>query len=277
MTQLPDPRTLTCPAATGAVYDYGAHVVSWTPAGATPVLWMSQKSDFEAGKPIRGGVPICWPWFGAGRTKSMAPAHGVARLAEWHLEGQTHSDDAATATYTLTDADVPDALDGSWKATYVVSFGAALQLSLTVENTGSTEFSYEEALHTYLTVGDITQVVVSGLAGSSYLDKAPGGADAVQEGDLTITGETDRVYQTTADVTVVDPVLGRSLVVSTSGSAQKVVWNPWIAKSAAMPDFGDDEWKTMICVEGANALDHAVVLAPGESHTLGYTLSLGAA
>lgn len=263
---LPAPRRLSGASSEGAVYDHGAHLVSWAPTGAEPVLWLSEKTHLEADKPIRGGVPICFPWFGPGRSKDMQPAHGTARLATWALESLTEGDEP-TITYTLTSDDVPDP-QGSWRATYAVTAGAELTLSLTVENTGDQPFSFEEALHTYLTVGDVRQVSISGLDGAAYLDKAPGGADATQQGDITITGETDRVYSSTAEVVVTDPTLGRALSVSKEGSATTVVWNPWVDKAAAMPDFGDDEWAGMLCVETANALDDAVELAPGESHTM---------
>ena len=197
----------------------------------------------------------------------MQPAHGPARLATWAFLGETSHGAATTARYRLTSDEVADP-QGDWEAVYEVRVGAELELALTVSATGSELFSYEEALHTYLAVGDVRQVEVLGLDGASYLDKARGGADAVQSGVLRITAETDRVYRSTAEVEVVDPVLGRRIRLSKEGSAQTVVWNPWVDKARAMPDFGDDEWPQMLCVEAVNALDQAVELAPGQSHTV---------
>lgn len=276
MTALGDPRTFTCATATGAAYDHGAHVTGWTPVGQAPVLWMSAKSALDDTAPIRGGVPICWPWFGPGRTKDLAPAHGFARVATWQFGGAAASDDAIEGTWTLTSDQATDpAFPHSYKATYRASFGAELELTLIIENTGDEEFSFEEALHTYLAVGDIHQTSVSGLDGVSYLDKAPGGGpDQVQEGDILCTGETDRVYQSAGPVTVLDVAGGRRITITTGGAANTVVWNPWVAKAAAMPDYGDDEWSGMICIEGANALDNAVVLPPGGSHTMTYHVSV---
>lgn len=276
MTALPAPRTLTSPSAVAEVFDHGAHVVSWTPVGTAPVLWMSAASAFETGAPIRGGVPICFPWFGAGRSKDCAPAHGFARLQAWRFLGEERTPEAVRGTWELAGDGTSAGFAYPFRATYEVRAGASLDLRLTVTNTGTETFSYEEALHTYLAVGDVRQVVVDGLDGASYLDKAAG-ADAGphrQQGPVTISAETDRVYASTGEVRLTDPVWERTLTVTKTGSATTVVWNPWVAKAAAMPDFGDDEWPGMICIEAANALDDAVVLAPGESHTLGYLLTV---
>ncbi|WP_127126236.1 D-hexose-6-phosphate mutarotase [Georgenia sp. SYP-B2076] len=261
--------------ASGEVYLHGAHVSAYTPAHADPVIWMSRKSMFAPAEPIRGGVPICFPWFGGGRDPGMAPAHGFARLADWSLVGADDADGVVTLTLRLTDADV-SGLPGvqAWahpfEATYTVTFGAELGLELTVRNTGEEEYSFEEALHTYLHVKDVTAVTVEGLDGVRYLDKAPGaGPDLVtQEGPVTFTGETDRVYHSAASVTAVDPGSARIITVAKSSSANTVLWNPWTAKAAAMPDYDDAEWPAMVCVETANALDDAVTLPAGQSHTM---------
>ncbi|HET7723049.1 MAG TPA: D-hexose-6-phosphate mutarotase [Propionibacteriaceae bacterium] len=269
------PREVRTPRSVAEVYDYGAHVWSWRLDGQ-PVLWQSDSSMYERGKPLRGGVPICWPWFGPGRTGDMSPAHGLARISDWTLTDQRETPDGTQLTYELTSLQVPDALPGSdWTLTYDVRVGEDLELALTVTNTGSAPFSYELALHTYLAVGDVRQVSVSGLDGASYLDKVTGRRER-QEGDVTVTAETDRVYDRGGDVVVNDPVLARRLHVSTEGAANTVVWNPWVAKAAAMPDFGDDEWPGMICIEGGNVLDEAVTVDPGTSRGLRYRLAVEA-
>ncbi|WP_454085510.1 D-hexose-6-phosphate mutarotase [Georgenia sp. Marseille-Q6866] len=263
--------------ATGEVYLHGAHVTAWTPAGADPVLWVSNASRFVPGEAIRGGVPICFPWFGAGREPGLAPPpHGFARLAPWRLVAAEEDDGGAvTLTLELTDADaagVPaaQAWPHAFTATYAVTFGRELTLALTVENTGEGEISYEEALHTYLAVADARTTTVQGLDGATYLDKAPGGGPdhVTQRGDVTFTAETDRVYDSTGTAVVVDESAGRRIGIEKEGSANTVVWNPWVDKAAAMPDYGDDEWPSMVCVETANALAAAISLAPGERHTM---------
>jgi len=262
---------------TGEVYLHGAHVTAWTPAGAEPVLWVSSSARFAAGEAIRGGVPICFPWFGTGREPGLAPPpHGFARLAPWRLvAAEEHDGGAVTLTLELTDADaadVPAAQDWphAFTATYAVTFGRELTLALTVENTGEGEISYEEALHTYLAVADARTTTVQGLDGATYLDKAAGGGPELvtQRGDVTFTAETDRVYDSTGTAVVVDESGGRRIGIEKEGSANTVVWNPWVDKAAAMPDYGDDEWPSMVCVETANALDAAIALAPGERHTM---------
>jgi glucose-6-phosphate 1-epimerase len=158
-------------------------------------------------------------------------------------------------------------------AVHTVRFGERLDVHLSVENTGDETLSYEAALHTYLRVGDCEQIAIRGLDGASYLDKADRGLEKTQTGDITIAGETDRIYFAAGDVEVIDPVLRRTLRVRKSHSANTVVWNPWVERAAALPDFDDDGWRSMVCIEGANLLDDAVTLAPGQVHSMGYQVS----
>ena len=146
-------------------------------------------------------------------------------------------------------------------------------MSLTTTNTGGAAFDYEEALHAYLVVGDIHRATVSGLDGVSFFDKVTG-TERVQQGELTFAGETDAVFRTSDPVTLHDPALGRRLVVTTDGAADVVVWNPWAAKAAEVADIGDDDWQRFVCIEGANAFEHAVALEPGESHTTSYRVEV---
>ena len=270
------------PGGAGEIYLHGAQVTAWTPAGQAPVIWMSRRSLFEPGRAIRGGVPICFPWFGPGRNGGMSPAHGFARVADWKLHGARQDGDAVVVTLRLTDGDVVG-LPGAelwpyrFEALYTVTVGAELGLELSVRNTGAEAVTFEEALHTYLGVSDVREVQVDGLDGATYADKTSGGALVRQEGPVVFTGETDRVYRSSADVSVRDGA--RTMVVATTNSQNTIVWNPWVAKAAAMSDFGDEEWPTMVCVETANVADDAVVLAPGESHAvharIGVTLHAG--
>lgn len=266
---LPDPRIVRIGRAVAEVYDYGAHVWSWSLDGQ-PVLWQSALSSREDGLPLRGGVPICWPWFGPGRSGDQTPAHGVARTSEWALTEVTERDGNVVNTYSLLPGDAPGSrLGDGWQVAYEVSVGDQLDLALTVANHGPIPFSYELALHTYLAVGDIREVIISGLDQAPYLDKVDG-AQKVQDGDMQISSETDRVYDQATDVVISDPVLRRRLRITSEGAASTVVWNPWVAKAAAMPDFGDNEWTSMVCIESGNVLGHAVTLDPGHTATLRY-------
>lgn len=276
---LPVVRVSTA-VASGEVYLHGAHVTSWQPAGAEPVIWLSAESEFRPGAPIRGGVPICFPWFGAGRTPSLAPAHGFARIAPWRLTGASDDDGTVTLTFALTHDDASGAPGADrwpfrFTAGYTVTFGAELTLALTVRNAGDEAFSFEEALHTYLAVADARTATVDGLDGARYLDKTSSGEprQVLQSGPVTFTSETDRVYLQGAPTTLLDPG-SRAITITPENGADTVVWNPWVAKAAAMADFGDDEWPAMVCVETANALGDAVTLGPGESHTLRVTYAV---
>lgn len=273
---LPVVRVATA-VATGEVHLQGAHITAWQPAGADPVIWLSGAAQFRPGAAIRGGVPICFPWFGPGRTPGLTPAHGFARTAPWRLTGASDDAGTVTMTFALTRDDVAGSPGAehwpfAFEAEYVVTFGGELTLALTVRNTGEETFSFEEALHTYLAVADVRTATIEGLDGARYLDKtAPADAAPVtQHGPVTFSGVTDRVYLRGGPMTLVDPGV-RAVTVTSRAAADTVVWNPWAANAAAMADFGDEEWPTMVCIEAANALDDAITLAPGGSHTVDIT------
>ena len=271
---LTEPRTVDNAACTGEVYDQGAQVTRWAPTGADPVLYVSTQLRLAPGRSIRAGVPICWPWFGPGRAAGMEPVHGFARTSTWHLSGRDDGPEGTLLTYRLTS---DEATSPHWPYRYTVelraSFGPTLEVSLTTTNTGDDVFDFEEALHAYLVVGDVHAARLTGLDGKSFFDKVTG-TERVQQGDLTFAGETDAVFRTSDPVTLYDPAFGRRLVVTTEGAADVVVWNPWAAKAAEVPDIGDDDWQRFVCIEGANAFEHAVALEPGESHTTSYRVEV---
>lgn len=254
-----------------AILDQGAHALAWQPPGARPVLWCSRLARFEPGVAIRGGVPVIFPWFGSGVDGSRRPAHGYARTAVWQLDGVKATHGELEASYHLESPRAPGVLD------LQASFTAeSFSVALTVGNSGDAPFSYEVALHTYLALGDIHEAHVEGLDGLSYLDTVPGAVVGphTQVGSVTFTGETDRIYSHTGTAWLHDPVWGRTIEVSKSGSASTVIWNPWVAKAAAMADFGDEEWRGMLCIEAGNLREHAITLDSGASHTMTQTLRL---
>jgi D-hexose-6-phosphate mutarotase len=242
--------------STAEIYLLGAHVTQFQRKNEAPLLFMSESSEFEVGKPIRGGVPIIFPWFGP---HDGMPAHGFARLAVWELRAsQVLADGAVMLHFRLP----PDDL---FETDYIVTVGDTLTMELSVANTGSSDCSFESCLHTYFQIGDIHQISVIGLNGTRYLDSLIGEQSTETADAIRFTGEVDRIYQnTSADVEIHDPSLRRSIRVRKSGSKSTVVWNPWIAKSQRMPDFGDDEYLKMVCVESGNVKENAVVLHPGE-------------
>jgi D-hexose-6-phosphate mutarotase len=270
---------VTTPLATARIFTQGAHVAAWTPAGAQPVLFTSRQSHFAPGRAIRGGVPVCFPWFASRADAPQAPAHGFVRNAEWMVESLTAEPDGAiTVVFTIGDREVSHALWAhQFRARHRVRIARALEMAFEVENLAAAPFTYEAALHTYLTVGDVRQAAITGLEGVTFIDKADGALRKSQPAEpLRFTGETDRVFlDTPASVTLHDPVLERRIVVKKGGSLTTVVWNPWIAKATAMADFGDDEWPGMACIETANAGENAITLAPGATHLMSATISVG--
>jgi glucose-6-phosphate 1-epimerase len=262
--------------AQGVVFHHGAQVVDWTPFGHEPVLWLSDKTAFDSHSPIRGGIPICWPWFGAGINGVSFPLHGFGRLSEWRLVSSTENEDTVSARYILVNAS-PDKFNYSYCLTYDVTFGLDFSATLNVRNTGDTRFVFEESLHTYLRVGDVRQTVIKGLNGAPYLDRVAGHFTGphTQSTDLMITEETDRIFHTTGDIVIQDPTMDREIFLSRKGSQDVIVWNPWIEKAKSLPDMSDDGWTSMICVETANVGEHAISLSPGRDHSISFSLRVG--
>ena len=270
--------TVSTARATAEVYLHGGHVTGWQPSGAEPVIWVSRDSQFRPDKPIRGGVPICFPWFGAHATDASAPMHGFGRLREWTLAGAEDQGGEVHLTFLLTDDDTShrSAWPHRFKAEYRVTVGERLAMAIDVTNTGGAPVTFEAALHTYFSVRNVRDVGVTGLAGTEYLDKVDGFARKC-EGDAPIRfiGETDRVYlDTESTCTIHDSGLGRRIEIVKTGSRSTIVWNPWIDKARAMPDFGDDEWPSMLCVESANVRDAAVRLEPASHHMMSAVISV---
>lgn len=254
------------------IYLHGAHVTHFQPRGGKPVLFLSQKSLFEADKPIRGGIPLIFPWFGPNSDDPSAPMHGFARVKNWDVISVFKTSDGdVSATFELTSKQpIAKAWPHSFQLQYTVRVGKELSLSLSVKNLSSQAFSFEEALHTYLVVGDVRQARIEGLTGHQYIDKVDQFHLKTQAADpIAIEGETDRVYLDTTDVVCVqDPTLNREIRVRKINSQSTVLWNPWIAKAKAMADFGDEEWPAMLCVETANVGKNKISLAAGATHEM---------
>jgi len=270
-------------SAAAIIYLHGAHVTHWQPAGQAPVIFLSDKSEFAAGKPIRGGVPICFPWFGPRSDGHAGPSHGFARIQDWELAfaalipGET---DQLLLTFTLAPTDLSRSLGfDHFRAVYEVIVGAELTLRLTVANMGETPLRIEEALHSYFAVGDVQRTQIIGLESAAYIDKTDGMRQKIAPaGPLTLTGETDRVFPSnTAAVTIHDEANGRVIGVEKTGSATTVVWNPWSDGAARIGDLPDDAWPGFLCVEAANTAADAITLAQGETHTMQAVVTVSAA
>src|SRR3984885_5885982 len=263
---------ISTPAAEADLYLQGAHVTHWTPRGQRPVLFVSPKSLFTPGKAIRGGIPIIFPWFGPRGDGRPGPAHGFARTTEWAVEGtKLLNNGYVEITLMLAPDETSKGLGyASFHARFRVTIGPSLEMELEIRNEAGQPFTYEEALHTYFAIADIRQVSVSGLEGTTFIDKTDGfKRKRLGNQPLEIAKETDQVHLSTKATCVIhDPVWQRRIIVEKSGSDRTVVWNPWIEKTKDMSDMAPDDWQNMLCVETANAADNAVHLPPGASHKL---------
>jgi D-hexose-6-phosphate mutarotase len=249
----------------------GAHVMSYRLKGHEPLIWLSKLAKFAPGKSIRGGVPVCWPWFGPHASNAQFPGHGFARTVPWRLvEAAELPDGRIRLQFELIHSESTRA---QWPHESVVrntiTVGQELEVELATTNTGAVPFTLGQALHTYFTVGDIRQTTVAGLEGCDYLDKVDGGKRKRQDGPVVFTQETDRIYLGTRGCCgIVDPVLDRTILITSTGSRSTIVWNPWIAKAEKMGDFGPDGHLGMVCVETANADADVIQLAPGATHRM---------
>jgi glucose-6-phosphate 1-epimerase len=258
-------------AADATISLQGAQLLSWTPAGEADVLWTSPLAGIGNGLAIRGGIPICWPWFGPHPTDPAAPAHGFARNALWDLMSTETQGDTARIVFRLADTDLqrtfgPTAVDLSM----TLSIGRDLDIALVTGNLGATPLSITEALHTYFQVGDVKLIEIAGLEGESYLDNADGGVRKTQKNNVVIDQEVVRAFDATAaPVTLTDPVLGRRITIGKSGSGATIVWNPWTrAGAGSFTDIPSGDFAKFVCIESGNTGRAALTLPPGARHTL---------
>jgi len=258
-------------SATAGIYLHGAQVTSWRPAGADQVLFVSSKSNWCVGKAIRGGIPVCFPWFRAKGDDPFAPTHGFVRTREWRVESITHEqvDSVSVRLSTGSDDSSRQWWPFSFRLEYGITVGRELKLELTMTNTGQSELRFEEALHTYFGVGSVEAAEVRRLDGVAYLDNRDGNRRKVQAGDLRLAAQTDNAYvDACGEIVIFDPVMRRILRTRKRGSHSTIVWNPWRDGAASLTDLAEAEWRQMLCVEGGNIMDSAVRLSPKEAHSM---------
>jgi len=268
---------VTTESASGLVYLQGAHVAAFQPAGEQPVLFMSERAVYAPGKALRGGIPICFPWFGAHGEHPEYPAHGFARTRNFEYCGARRDARGGTELeFRLeSDAQTRAFFPHAFSARLRVGFGRTLALEFLVSNRDDQPFSFEEALHSYFRVADVTQTSVRGLEAARYIDKVrEQGLFTEGPRELRFVAETDRVYESSATCTIEDRVGKRSLVIEKENSGATVVWNPWREKSSQMSDLGAAAWPEMLCVESANVGKTRVTLGPGQSYRLAVTVSV---
>ena len=258
-------------AATATIALQGAQLIQWQPDNHAEVIWLSNASKPATGKSLRGGIPVCWPWFGAHKNHSGFPAHGFARYQQWQLESiNSNSASSTELTFSLPSENQPEEY---WPhrttVQLIFKIGRTLNLQLITQNINNETCEITQALHTYFRVGDIREVTLHGLEDQTYLDKLEDFAQFTQKNDLTFASETDRIYVPSAtNCTIDDPVLNRKIIIEKTGSNSTVVWNPWQETAEKMGDLGHNGYKSMLCVESANAASDAIKLKPHESHTL---------
>jgi len=256
---------------------HGGHVTSYKPIGHDEVLWVSSLSKYQPGKAIRGGIPICWPWFADHPTQPEKPAHGVVRAMMWEvLDTRVVKEDQTQILLGISDNEqTREIWPHPFHLTVAVTLGPRLSVELVGIHRGDKEAVYGGALHSYFSIGSISDTVVRGLEGCTYIDKTDSFKHKTQQGVVRVTGEADWVFlDTTADCLIEDPLKKRCIRIAKSDSRSTVIWNPWSDKAAGMADFGNDEFRAMVCVEAANAGNDVVTLAPGQTHRMGTQISV---
>ena len=267
---------ITSPLAQGEVYLHGAHLTSWRPAGGEEVLFVSSKARWEDGQPIRGGIPICFPWFRGKADEPHAPAHGFVRTRSWQLDSIVENKSGIAVTMFIeSDEQTRHWWPAEFRLVHRITFSSELKLELICVNTGKTPFHFEEALHTYNQVGDVGTVRLQGLHGTSFLDNTDANKRKPQLGDLVIVSQTDDAFINTQNpVDLFDPLLHRRIRLQKTNSSTTVVWNPRQEGAAKLQDLGEGEWKRFLCVEACNIMDAAVTLPPAQEHTMTALLSV---
>ncbi len=267
--------------ATAKLALQGAHVMHWQPKStAEPVLWLSSNARYTQGRSIRGGVPVCWPWFGAHPTDSSYCPHGFARVIPWQLKKSERLANGTTRLLLeMTQTEVAKKqLSYAYQFTLLITVGNYLRMEMTTTNLANHPFMIGEAFHTYFNVSDVENAQITGLENVLYSDKVEGYARNVQHGLLQFNGEFDRVYLNSGEDCVIrDYGYDRAIRVAKSGSNTTVIWSPGTEKASQMGDMGTaDEWRKMLCVESANAMGNSVTIFPNETHTMVTEYSLEA-
>ncbi|MFK7852132.1 MAG: D-hexose-6-phosphate mutarotase [Akkermansiaceae bacterium] len=254
------------PTCKARVALHGAQVLSWRPTDEDEVLYLSPDAIFKKGVAIRGGIPICWPWFAAHPTEKDVPSHGIARTRFWELVEASEDSNGVCLNFEMS--------DGIWHATVSILAGEELQVSLDTRNPNNFPIVISGALHSYFAISDIEQVRIIGLDGVSYLDTAGTSQEKRQNGPIEFQAEVDAIYDSSSNLLLVDDLLSRTILIKKTGSPSTVIWNPWMDKSALLKDLPNNDYRKFCCIEAAIANDKAVIVTPGQSHSLTTTISV---
>ncbi|PSV53433.1 D-hexose-6-phosphate mutarotase [Photobacterium sp. GB-1] len=257
------------PLAEAGISLHGGHLLWFKPQGEKDIIWLSEKAIFDQSKAVRGGIPICWPWFGQAGT----PSHGFARTSQWSLLEHRENENGVIVSLALEDNEETYAIwPHKFKNVLTFEIGQELKVSLTSTNTDNQPWSYSGALHTYFDIANINDIDITGM-GPNYLDSTQQGKACEGGSTLTFNSETDRVYtQPEATITINDKNNNREILVTNEGHNAAVIWNPWQALSISMGDMADNSFETMVCVE-STIHQPSIELTPEQSHTLVTTIS----
>jgi glucose-6-phosphate 1-epimerase len=258
--------TVEHPKCSARVALHGAHVMSWCPEGAEEVLYLSPDAVYRQGKAIRGGIPICWPWFNAHPNNPDLPSHGLVRNQFWDLESTDVTEDGVVAKLRCDSAD--------WSVVATISMGTSLEVALQSTNLADQEMMISGALHSYFSVGDVREITIKGLEETDYLDTVGDPTVGHQNGVIGIDREVDRYYDSSGAVRLEDPLKKRTIMVEKEASPSTVIWNPWTEKAAALTDLPNEDYLAFACIEGAITNDRAVALGKGETHRFSTRISI---
>ena len=245
---------------------HGAHVISWCPTGHEEVLYLSPDAVYREGKAIRGGIPICWPWFNAHPSDPDLPSHGLVRNQFWELESTDADDEGVVAKLRRTTE--------HWTVVATIRMASSLEVAIESTNLGDDQLLVSGALHSYFRVGDVRQITIKGLEDAAYLDTVGQHTNRHQTGVIEIDREVDRYYDSSAAVRLEDPLKERTILIDKENSPSTVVWNPWIEKAAALGDLPNEDYLAFACVEAAITNDRAVALSQGETHCFATRISV---
>lgn len=266
--------------ADAAIALQGAQILEYTPHGTNPVIWLSNQVEYRRGQGQRGGIPICWPWFGAIDRNPISvhslahgdqlPAHGLVRTRDWTIRSIRESDEGTEIILSfITDSLLQQQWPYTVELQLKINIGATLQLELTTHNLGSQPIALTQALHTYFAISAIDKVHLTGFENSHYIDTLDDWRDHKQNGAIHFSAETDRIYlDLPREVKLHDSGWNRTIHLRATNSTSAVVWNPWIEKSKRLSQFSPDAWQEMVCIETANVLDDMIEIAPLATHTL---------
>lgn len=254
------------PLCQARIFLQGAQIEFFQPKGQAPLLWVSSAEDYQTGQGLRGGIPVCWPWFGMKETPGW-PQHGFARTRLWELTWVAIKDPCVELKFSLNIADEDKQYwPHDTKVDMFFTLNDTLTVSLINTNLSSYPVSFTQALHSYFPVADITKLKANGFEGAQYIEFGEG--PFKQQGDeVLFNKETDRVYTNLSDIQELNTPQG-TIEVSRENSGSAVLWNPWIDKSVWLSRFNAEDYLSMVCLEAANVLEDAVTLAPNETHTL---------